>query len=254
MNNSTFYQETKGPTQPSARFGMQDSGESGDSEMEPDSPRREKQFSAKDRPGNPFEPKVAGVEMNRGNKGNPNNPFEVSVNVKVELQHGHPPLYSLLREEREAELDSDLLIESASEESPKREQVVKATLKPSSPPSSPPPVNSAVSPPLKQKEQEVQEAKKEKPSTALREETKTQPQQQEDKMLTKSKPEVTASYEQRPLEDGGNKNAVISTEEKMDAQEVEPLLILRSFNKQKGKERQGFRSKKASGVRRGGRG
>ncbi|KAJ0062723.1 hypothetical protein NL108_004335 [Boleophthalmus pectinirostris] len=36
--------------------------------------------------------------------------------------HTAPPTYSILREEREAELDSDLFIESASEESPKREQ------------------------------------------------------------------------------------------------------------------------------------
>lgn len=36
--------------------------------------------------------------------------------------HAPPTAYSILREEREAELDSDLFIESASEESPKREQ------------------------------------------------------------------------------------------------------------------------------------
>ncbi|MCI4376889.1 hypothetical protein PGIGA_G00193810 [Pangasianodon gigas] len=230
VNNSALYQATKGPVKASARFGTRDSGESGDSEIEPDSPRREKQFSAKDRPGNPFEPTVAGVEVNQGNKGR----AEVSVNKKGEsVQHGNPPLYSLLREEREAELDSDLLIESASEESPKREQVVKCTLKPSSPPSSPPPVSGAVSPPLKVKEQEVKEEKKEKTNAAQREESNTQPQQQEDKVFTKAKPEVMASFEQRPLGDGGNKSTVMSTEVKRNAKEAELLLFLHNFNKQK---------------------
>ncbi|XP_034157195.2 reticulon-1a isoform X1 [Pangasianodon hypophthalmus] len=230
VNNSALYQATKGPVKASARFGTRDSGESGDSEIEPDSPRREKHSSVKDRPGNPFEPTVAGVEVNRGNKGR----SEVSVNMKKEsVQHGNPPLYSLLREEREAELDSDLLIESASEESPKREQVVKCTLKPSSPPSSPPPVSSAVSPPLKVKEQEVKEEKKEKPSAAPREESNTQPQQQEDKVFTKAKPEVMVSFEQRPLEDGGSKSTVMSTEAKKDPKEAELLLFLHNFNKQK---------------------
>ncbi|XP_053476166.1 reticulon-1a isoform X1 [Ictalurus furcatus] len=249
MNNSSLYQETKVPMKPSSLFGMRDSGESGESEIEPDSPRREKQFSAKDRPGNPFEPSVAGVEMNRGNKGRSNNPFEVSVNTKGEfVQHGNPPLYSLLREEREAELDSDLLIESASEESPKREQVLKCTLKPSSPLSSPPPVSSAVSPPRKEKEQEVKEEKKEKPSAALREESNTQTQQQEDKMYTKAKPGVTASCERRPLEDGGNKTAVISTEEKRDAKEAELLPFLHHFNKQKVVELLRWRDVKQTAV------
>lgn len=237
--NSALYQDIKGPTKPSSRFGMQDSGESGDSEMEPDSPRREKQFGARDRPGNPFEPKVASVEMSRRNKGRSYNPFEVSVTSKGEsVQHGNPPLYSLLREEREAELDSDLLIESASEESPKREQVVKCTLKPSPPLSSPPPVSSTVPPPLKAKEHNVKEEKKEKASAAPREESNTQPRQQEDTMFIEAKPEVLVSFERRPLEEGGNKSTVMSTEEKRDAKEAELLLFLHNFNKQKGKERQ----------------
>lgn len=238
MNNSTLYQDSKGPTKPISRFGMQDSGESGDSEIELDSPRREKQFGSKDRPGNQFETKVAGV------KGRSDNPFEVSVNTKREsVQHGNPPLYSLLREEREAELDSDLLIESASEESPKREQVMKCTLKPSSPPSSPPPVSTAASPPLRERHQEEkkrerdQEEKKENPSTAPREESSTQPQQQEDKMFTQTKPEVMVSLEQRPLQDRGDKNKLSSSEEKRDTQEAELLLFLLNFNKQKGEER-----------------
>lgn len=231
VNNSALYQDTKGPTKPC------DTGESGDSEIEPESPKREKQFSTKDRPGNLFEPIASGMEMNQSNKGRSNNSFKVSVNMKGEtVQQGNPPLYSLLREEREAELDSELLIESASEESPKREQVVKYTLKPSSPLRSPPPVSSAPSPPLKEKEQKVKEEKKEKPSAAPREEIKPQPQQQEEQMFTEAKPEIMVSFEQRPLEDGGNKSTVTRAEEKGNAKEVELLLFLHNFNKQKGKE------------------
>lgn len=224
---------------------MRDSGESGDSEAEPDSPRREKQFTARDRAGNPFEPTGGGAQVKQSNKGRSNHPFEGSVNTKGEhVQHGNPPLYSLLREEREAELDSDLLIESASEESPKREQVVKCTLKPHSPPSSPPPVSSAMSPPLKQEVKEEKEEKKEKPSGALREESNTQSQQQEDKMSPKPMPAAMPSFEQRALEDGRNKNMIISTEEKRDAEDAELLLFLHTFNKQKGKERQELLIKK----------
>lgn len=228
VNNSTLYQDTRGSTKPSSRFGTQDSGESGDSEIEAD-------FGTKEGPANLFEQRAAGVEMHRGEKTRSKNPFEVSVNSKREpVQHGDPALYSLLREEREAELDSDLLIESASEESPKREQVVKYTLKPSSPPSSPPPVSSTVTPPLKEREPEVKEEKKEKPHPAPREKPSTQPQEKEDQMFTK--PEVKVSYEQHPLEDGGGKNMTISCDFKMDPEEVELLLFLQNFNKQKGKK------------------
>ncbi|XP_058242143.1 reticulon-1a isoform X2 [Hemibagrus wyckioides] len=234
VNNSSLYQDTKGPTKSSSRFGMRDSGESGDSEAEPDSPRREKQFIARDRAGNLFETTGGGVQVKQSNKGRSNHLFEGSVNTKGDhVQHGNPPLYSLLREEREAELDSDLLIESASEESPKREQVVKCTLKPHSPPSSPPPVSSAVSPPLKQEVKEEKEEKEEKPSAAPREESNTQSQQQEDKMSPKPMPAAMPSFEQRTLEDGGNKNTIISTEKKRDAEEAELLLFLHTFDKQK---------------------
>ncbi|XP_072314440.1 reticulon-1a isoform X1 [Eucyclogobius newberryi] len=59
-------------------------------------------------------------------KSTPSNPFNHPPPAKGALglggPHAAPPTYSILREEREAELDSDLFIESASEESPKREQ------------------------------------------------------------------------------------------------------------------------------------
>ncbi|XP_053358691.1 reticulon-1a isoform X1 [Clarias gariepinus] len=246
VNNSALYQDIKGPANPSSRFGMRDSGESGDSEVEPDSPRREKQFGV--RPGNPFDPRAAGVETNPDNKGKSNNLFVAPVNARGEfIQHGNPPLYSLLREEREAELDSDLLIESASEESPKREQVVKCTLKPSSPPSSPPPVSSALSLNLKQKEQEVKEEKKEKPNAVLSKISVPQPQ--EEKTFTKEKPDVMmASFEQRPLEEGGCKSTVTITEEKRDVKEAELLLFMPTFNKQKVVELLHWRDMKQTSV------
>ncbi|CAK6956988.1 reticulon-1a [Scomber scombrus] len=56
----------------------------------------------------------------------PNSPFDNPPVAKggcgLAGNHAPPTAYSILREEREAELDSDLFIESASEESPKREQ------------------------------------------------------------------------------------------------------------------------------------
>ncbi|TST98545.1 Reticulon-1 [Bagarius yarrelli] len=247
LNNNSLYQDTKGPTKPSSRFEMQDSGESGDSEVEPDSPRREQQFTVKDRPGNPFEPIASGVEVNESNKRRSNNLIQGSMHTKAEfVQHGSPPLYSLLREEREAELDSDLLIESASEESPKREQVVKCTLKPHLPPSSCPPVISAVSSPLKQ------EVKKEKPSANAEEESNTsqqqqQQQQQKDKTLTTVKPAAEQPFEQRPLEDRRNKNLPVSSEDKTDAKEG-LLLYLHTFNKKKCKKSLKICSKKAKAV------
>ncbi|KAI5108365.1 reticulon-1 isoform 1, partial [Silurus meridionalis] len=245
-NNSTLYHDTKSPTKHSSRFGMQDSGESGDSEIEPDSPRHGNQLGTKDRPGKLFEPSV--IEKICDNEGRPNNPIQVSMNMKGEfLQHGNPPLYSLLREEREAELDTDLLIESASEESPKREKVVKCTLKPSSPPSSPPLGSSPVSPPLKEKQQEIKEEKKERPSTTPREGSNTQTLQWQDEMFTKVKPEEMVSFKQQPLEDGGNKN-VISTEDESDDKEVELLMFLHNFNKQKVVELLHWRDVKQTAV------
>ncbi|KAI5611762.1 reticulon-1 isoform 1 [Silurus asotus] len=245
-NNSTLYHDTKSPTKHSSRFGMQDSGESGDSEIEPDSPRHGNQLGTKVRPGNLFEPSV--IEKMCDIEGRPNNPIQVSMNMKGEfLQHGNPPLYSLLREEREAELDTDLLIESASEESPKREKVVKCTLKPSSPPSSPPLGSSPVSPPLKEKQQEIKEEKKERPSTTPKEGSNTQTQQWQDEMFTKAKPEEMVSFKQHPLEDGGNKN-VINTEDESDDKEVELLMLLHNFNKQKVVELLHWRDMKQTAV------
>lgn len=71
---------------------------------------------------NPFAP----PPKSKGTLSQPGNPFDSPPVIKggpgLAGNHAPPTAYSILREEREAELDSDLFIESASEESPKREQ------------------------------------------------------------------------------------------------------------------------------------
>lgn len=135
------------------------------------------------------------------NKVSASNPFEPSGGTKVSFgQPGNPPLYSLLREEREAELDSDLLIESASEESPKREQEYSAPKLPETSPltsdiTSSKPVKAFcdstspfIEPPastLTVKEEEEEEKEKEKAVPV--EKPKPQP---EDSWSTKPRPAV----------------------------------------------------------------
>ncbi|XP_041827180.1 reticulon-1a [Melanotaenia boesemani] len=92
------------------------SAESGDSEIELVSEEPPKPSS------NPF----AEPPKSKGAFSQPNNPFDNPPVTKGGFglvgSSAPPTAYSILREEREAELDSDLFIESASEESPKREQ------------------------------------------------------------------------------------------------------------------------------------
>lgn len=275
QNSSAPYQDAKGPAKPSSPWDVSGFGghdrdgsgaESGDSEIEqvaeePDSPRLDKIQSTKggfgqsgnpfglssngnrgpDKPSNPF-------EMHQANKLNTSNPFELSSATKGGLgQSGNPPLYSLLREEREAELDSDLLIESASEESPKREQGY-CPPKPSSPPApnistnpiSPPrPTTESVANDQKQKEKENmkdKEKEKEKDSAEkLSEKAKPQPQPQQHE--EKPRPSATgmsaAVPERRPLENLGSKSSGETKAAGVQQAEVPPFL--QNFNKQKGK-------------------
>lgn len=114
------------------------SAESGDSEIELVSEEPPKASS------NPFtEP-----PKNKGTFSQSNNPFDNPPITKAgfSLAGGPAPptAYSILREEREAELDSDLIIESASEESPKREQGTGGPKQGATPPS---PLVSSTSPP-----------------------------------------------------------------------------------------------------------
>ncbi|XP_006786241.1 reticulon-1a isoform X1 [Neolamprologus brichardi] len=105
------------------------SAESGDSEIELVSEEPPKASS------NPF----AQPPKSKGTFSQPNNPFDSPPVAKGGLglagSHAPPTAYSILREEREAELDSDLFIESASEESPKREQGFSGPKQGVSPPS-----------------------------------------------------------------------------------------------------------------------
>lgn len=119
-----FKTETAKPaaskSSPGTKAGSRDhdgsSAESGDSEIELVSEEPPKASS------NPF----AQPPKSKGTFSQPNNPFDNPPVAKggfgLAGSHAPPTAYSILREEREAELDSDLFIESASEESPKREQ------------------------------------------------------------------------------------------------------------------------------------
>ncbi|KAK5916787.1 hypothetical protein CgunFtcFv8_011734 [Champsocephalus gunnari] len=104
------------------------SAESGDSEIELVSEEPPKAAS------NPF----SQPPKSKGPVSQPNNPFDNPPVAKGAFgqagNHAPPTSYSILREEREAELDSDLFIESASEESPKREQGFSGPKQGASPP------------------------------------------------------------------------------------------------------------------------
>ncbi|XP_037343024.2 reticulon-1a isoform X1 [Pungitius pungitius] len=77
------------------------------------------------------------LPKSKGAPSQPNNPFDNPPVAKGGFgSHAAPTAYSILREEREAELDSDLFIESASEESPKRAQGSGGPKRGVSPPSS----------------------------------------------------------------------------------------------------------------------
>ncbi|KAM8915286.1 reticulon-1a isoform 1-T1 [Spinachia spinachia] len=103
------------------------SAESGDSEIELVYEEPPKAAS------NPF----VQLPKNKGAPSQPNNPFDNPPVAKGGFtNHASPTAYSILREEREAELDSDLFIESASEESPKRAHGSGGPKRGVSPPSS----------------------------------------------------------------------------------------------------------------------
>lgn len=93
--------------------------ESGDSEIELVSEEPPKATGN----NNPFAP---APPQSKGTVSQSSNPFDSPPVTKggsaLAGNHAPPTAYSILREEREAELDSDLFIESASEESPKRGQ------------------------------------------------------------------------------------------------------------------------------------
>lgn len=135
-----FQGDTVKPAAPSSsREQDGSSAESGDSEIELVSEEPPKAS------GNPF----AQPPKSEGTSSQPNKRFDsppaAPGGCSLAGNHAPPTAYSILREEREAELDSELFIESASEESPKREQGFGGLKQGVAPPS--PLVPSAVSPP-----------------------------------------------------------------------------------------------------------
>ncbi|XP_072533365.1 reticulon-1a isoform X1 [Salminus brasiliensis] len=283
-NSSAPYQDTKGPAKPSNPWdipgfgGLDHDGsgaESGDSEIEQvaedlDSPRLDKVQSAKGgfgQSGNPFgQPSNVSqgsdkasnpFEMQPANKTSASNPFELPSNVKGGFaQPGNPPLYSLLREEREAELDSDLLIESASEESPKREQGY-CPPKPSSPPA-PNISTNPISPPRpaaeptasSQKQEKENEKEKEKPREVEKpvEMVKPQPQQPEDKPRPPATGKSAAPAEQRALEDSKSKSWSSGETKAASAEKAELPPLLQNFSKQKVVDLLHWRDVRQSGL------
>ncbi|XP_038142110.1 reticulon-1a isoform X1 [Cyprinodon tularosa] len=192
------FRSNPGP-QPSSRDNEGSSAESGDSEIELVSEDLPKASS------NPFTEAPKG----KGTSSLPNNPFDSPPVTKagIGLAGGPAPptAYSILREEREAELDSDLVIESASEESPKREQGVggpkQGAIPPSplvcstSPPRSTPeaaPVQPLISEKAKNpiKAEEDRPSKPKPPTAAVPPEVRSEKPQQDDTPLQQGKGEL----------------------------------------------------------------
>uniref|UniRef100_A0A673GUE5 Reticulon n=1 Tax=Sinocyclocheilus rhinocerous TaxID=307959 RepID=A0A673GUE5_9TELE len=278
-------QDIKSSAKPSSPWAQDLQGsedESGDSEIEqvadePDSPIHD--LTSKTTPAkggfsqasNPFEQtsytSATGKASNpfdkpQTNKVSVSNPFNLSGGSKGGFgQSSNPPLYSLLREEREAELDSDLLIESASEESPKREQEYSAPKPPeiSSPlttdvTSSKPITTSCAmaspftDPPASTLRETEKEKEKEKEKVVPFERPKPQP---EDSWSTKPRPAVmgtsTVTPEQHSSQEKENKSKssiVSSTTEK----EADLSLFLQSINRQKVVDLLHWRDVKQSGL------
>ncbi|XP_051504407.1 reticulon-1-like isoform X1 [Myxocyprinus asiaticus] len=271
-------QNMKGTTKPSSPW-MQElecSGdESGDSEIEQvaeesDSPTHDltsKTPPAKggfSQPSNPFEQtsytsitdKASNPFEKPQTKVSASNPFELSGGTKGGFgQSSNPPLYSLLREEREAELDSDLLIESASEESPKREQEYSAPKHPETSsltsgltPSKPITSSSALAspfpePPTSTLRENEKEKEKEKPAAV--EKPKLQP---EDSWSTKPRPAVmgtsTATLEPSQDKEIKSKSSTESTPTEKEA----ALPFFQSINRQKVVDLLHWRDLKQSGL------
>ena len=194
------------------------SAESGDSEIELVSEEPPKASS------NPF----AQPPKSKGAFSQPNNPFDNPPVAKggfgLAGNHAPPTAYSILREEREAELDSDLFIESASEESPKREQGIggpKQGVNPASPlvPSTVPPRSAAEAVPAE---------------SLVTEKVKTQVKTEEDRSSKPKPPTAAIPPEvrlEKPLHDNMHKH---TTEGKEDLEKPGASVFPEGFNKQKG--------------------
>ncbi|XP_034531837.1 reticulon-1a isoform X2 [Notolabrus celidotus] len=221
---------------PSTKAGSREhdgsSAESGDSEIELVSEEPPKASS------NPF----AQAPKSKGTSNQPNNPFDNPPVSKggfgLTGNHAPPTAYSILREEREAELDSDLFIESASEESPKREQGFGGPNKGVSPPS--PLIPSAI-PPRSQAESVPAEP-------LIPEKVKTPVKTEEDRPSKPKPPTAAVPPEvrsERPQQDDMHKH---TTEGKGDLGKAAASIFPEGFDKQKAIDLLYWRNVKQSGA------
>ncbi|MEQ2187836.1 hypothetical protein GOODEAATRI_008681 [Goodea atripinnis] len=207
----------QGP-KPSSRDHEGSSAESGDSEIELVSEELPKASS------HSFteEPK------NKVTFSQPNNPFDNTPVTKAGFglagSPASPTAYSILREEREAELDSDLIIESASEESPKREQGIGGPKQGAPLPS---PLVSSTSPPCS--------APKAVPVQPLIAEKAKNPVKAEEDRPSKPKPPTAAVppevRSEKPQQDDMHKPL---QQDKGELGKPAVAMLLEGFNKQKG--------------------
>ncbi|XP_042245051.1 reticulon-1a isoform X1 [Thunnus albacares] len=219
-------------TKASSREHDGSSAESGDSEIELVSEEPPKAIS------NPF----AQPPQSKGTFSQPNSPFDNPPVAKggfgLAGNHAPPTAYSILREEREAELDSDLFIESASEESPKREQGFSGPKQGVSTPS--PLVPSTVPPPS---------APETVPAEPLITEKVKTPVKTEEDRLSKPKPPTAAVPPEvrleRPHQDDMFKH---TTEGKEDLGKPAASIFPEGFNKQKAIDLLYWRNVKQSGA------
>ncbi|XP_018545540.1 reticulon-1a isoform X1 [Lates calcarifer] len=209
------------------------SAESGDSEIELVSEEPPKASS------NPF----AQPPKSKGTFSQPNNPFDNPPVAKggfgLAGNHAPPTAYSILREEREAELDSDLFIESASEESPKREQGFSGPKQGVSPPS---PLVPSVVPPRSTAEAAPAE------SLITTEKVKTPVKTEEDRPSKPKPPTAAVPPEvrlEKPHQDDMHKN---TSEGKGDLGKPATSMFLEGFNKQKAIDLLYWRNVKQSGA------
>ncbi|XP_067334784.1 reticulon-1a isoform X2 [Channa argus] len=208
------------------------SAESGDSEIE----------LVSEEPPNPSSNPFAQSPKSKAAFSQPNNPFENPPVAKggfgLAGNHAPPTAYSILREEREAELDSDLFIESASEESPKREQGLSGPKQRISPPS--PLVPSAV--PSHSMAEAV-------PAEPLIPEKVQAPVKTEEDRPSKPKPPTAAVPPEvrleKPRQDNMHKH---SNEAKEDLGKPSVSVFVEGFNKEKAIDLLYWRNVKQSGA------
>ncbi|XP_034381103.1 reticulon-1a [Cyclopterus lumpus] len=219
---------------PSTKAGSREhdgsSAESGDSEIELVSEEPPKA------PSNPF----VQSPKSKGTFSQPNNPFDNPPVAKggfgLAGNHASPTAYSILREEREAELDSDLFIESASEESPKREQGFSDPKQGVCPPS--PLVPSAVPP------RSMAEAAPAEP--LITEKIKTPVKTEEDRP-SKPKP-PTAAVPPEVRSERPHQEDMHTNEGKGDLGKPAASIFLQGFDKQKAIDLLYWRNVKQSGA------